>query len=171
MVAFASPTPLLRNVMGGRRNVRHGRMCSAMPESNEASGTTASKNVNLGPAPWVPIKKVKSNASWRYQYVDEFKKKGTGSALPYDLRPVSLRGSHICPMCDGTGEMICSWCNGLEYYYVGGKAVTCPSCGGKHTIECSSCGGTGIAVELEEGWWEKGIAGLREEVMKKLALK
>ncbi len=167
-VAFSTATPLLAR---GRRNVAHARMC-AVPEGG---GKEEKKDVELGPAPWVPVRKVKSNASWKYQYVKEFKKKGTGSEIPYDLRPVSLRDNDDCPMCEGTGLIECSLCFGYSHGDLRKPNGVCSVCNvkpvindeGRAMVTCGSCLGTGKAVELTDGWWDKGIEKMREETIAK----
>lgn len=162
-VGFSGFTGLKIGNARGRAGYRNGvRMCDAVKTDSTAAPDAAPSAPT--PAKWVPLKKVKSTASWAYSYVDVFGQKGGGSHLDIDLRPSSERGAQagICPSCNGMKMVKCSLCSGHEFY-IDGKVEPCPACNGEVWVECSDCGGTGKQVELFDGWWEEGIGALYKE--------
>ncbi|PXF42346.1 hypothetical protein BWQ96_07935 [Gracilariopsis chorda] len=117
------------------------------------------------PSPSTSRKKtVKSNASFKNEFLPEFGVKGPGSRPPWDLRPKSLRkeveNPEVCDCCRGTGIMTCSFCSGTDFQKADGSFSKCPACDGKKQVQCSVCFGTKKNIELEGSWWEKGIAAL-----------
>lgn len=58
-----------------------------------------------------------------------------------------LGWSRLCPVCFGTGESACSFCEGTGR--IKGPSV-CPTCGGSGQIlqTCSACGGKGKSVTI-----------------------
>lgn len=126
--------------------------------SNTATTETPAKSKKPGP--------LKTLAGWGNEIFPGFKSKGSGSR-PHDLRPKSIRthehNAGICTACDGTGVTICSFCEGVEFFNPDGSLHVCPACDGKKEVECTVCFGTGKEIELEDNWWEKGIAALFEK--------
>ena len=61
-------------------------------------------------------------------------------------KPEILEDSNICQQCGGTGETVCTYCNGTVYGEAAGVKYTC-SCGGTGKVKCYSCLGKGGSVE------------------------
>lgn len=69
-----------------------------------------------------------------------------------DKQAINLTFSQkgLCPICDGTGEMICGKCGGsgniiTGYDYFGNTTIeNCTDCNGSGKLECTTCEGTGI---------------------------
>lgn len=142
--AFSAPVPLSRTV---RVNApRCARMC--------ADAETPDVGAAAGPAKYQPIRSVKSTASWKNTYIEDFGTKGPGSRPDFDLRPMSLRTSNLteeeaktCAYCHGSGVRQCSFCEGIEFI-VNGKVSPCPACAGQSEVTCSTCFGTAKQIEL-----------------------
>lgn len=146
--AFTASLPLHKRV-AAVHPTRAVRMCE-----NKKDDTAVEAGKAAGPAKYQPIRTVKSSASWKNVYVDEFGSKGPGSRPDHDLRPISERSTTtdskdaaICASCAGTGTRLCSFCEGVEFI-ANGKPSKCPACNGVTTVTCSSCYGTAKQVEL-----------------------
>ena len=99
-----------------------------------------------------PIKTVKSSASWTETSYPPIGVKGPGSRPHWDLRPLSLKvgeeGVGVCDNCKGSGTMVCTFCNGAEFYNEDGSPTICPACTGESTMTCSVCFGSKKQIEL-----------------------
>lgn len=97
-------------------------------------------------------KTIRSNATFKNEFLPEFGVKGPGSRPNWDLRPKSLRtddeNPDVCDACDGSGRTICSFCLGTDFQNADGSFTTCPACDGKHLVTCSACFGTKKNIEL-----------------------
>lgn len=144
-VAFISPALPCGGVKGNRRSA----VCMTSEKTNEDPAQQPASSENQTSK---PKKTIRSNASWANEFFPGFERKGPGSRPDWDLRPKSLRskdeGAGVCDSCKGTGVMICTFCQGSDFYKPDGSVQKCPACGGKSDVTCSACFGTAKQIEL-----------------------
>ena len=61
---------------------------------------------------------------------------------------------HMCPKCEGDGELPCRFCGGTGFLMLGhdliGTNNDCPVCNGSGYEECKDCMGAGYIVDWRE---------------------